>query len=121
MTSLIQSINTKREETIAKHYEEALSDLQKQVELNPLQTKFFIYAGCVSSEITKEIARRFNLEGIKTEVCRSGLLTSTWYLDVEAELPESLASKETSPADLTSYTLTEDEQKVVEATPLEQN
>lgn len=116
MASLIDTINTKREETISKHYTEASDDLQKQVEANPLQTKFHIYSGCVSAEITKAIAQRFVAGGIKTSAERSGLLTSTWYLTVVTELPESLQVKEELPVEveLKSYLLNEAEQKVVE-------
>jgi len=109
MSSILETVNNKREETISKHFDAALEDLQTQIQATPLQTKFYVYAGCVSGDITKEIANRFVKGNVKATANSSGLITSSWYLTIDIELPESLA-----PA-VEVYTMNEAEKAVVEA------
>lgn len=90
MASLLESINTTREETIATHYGAAVAELQAKVKEEPLKTTFHIYAGCVSRKITDEIAHRFDAGGLKAVVETSGLISSSYYLTVDVSLPENL-------------------------------
>jgi len=63
-----------RERTITTAYNAAVAELKSLIEKNPFQTTFNISAGCVSEEMTEEIARRFNLDMsikaiVKTKNC----------------------------------------------------
>lgn len=90
MATLLGTLNSIREQTITKHYDAAIAELNEKIEAEPLKTVFHIKAGCVSREITDEIARRFNNGGLLTTACRTGLLSTYNYLTVEVSLPEHL-------------------------------
>lgn len=94
MTTLLESLNTTREETIAKHYGAAAAELKDKITTEPLKTTFHIYAGCVSKEVSAEIAHRLNVGGLTATVCKSGLVSTQYYLTVEIELPENLVHPE---------------------------
>lgn len=99
MSSLIEEINNTREETISFYYGAALAELKDKIRSEPFQTEFYIYSGCVSKEITKEIASRFNKEGLKVTICKRGIFITQYYLKIEISLSgntleESVCSKE---------------------------
>ena len=94
MASLLENINNARENTIATHYAAASAQLEEFIKSEPLKTSFYIDAGCVSKDVTNEIAFRFNQEGIKSTVCKGGFLRTQWYLTVEPTLPVHLVHKE---------------------------
>ena len=89
-TTLLDTINNIRETTIASHYNAAVADLQDKIKNNPLQTKFIIYSGCVSEEISHEIASRIQTANITATVQTYGFFTTTYYLEIEVALPASL-------------------------------
>lgn len=90
LPTLLDTINTIRETTIASHYNAAVADLQDKIKNNPLQTKFTIYSGCVSEEIAREIASRIQTTNITATVQSTGFFTTTYYLEIEVALPASL-------------------------------
>jgi hypothetical protein len=90
MTELLATVNNIREETITTQYNAAFAELQDKIKTEPLRTNFDIYSGCVSEEVAKEIAHRFNIGGTKATVAKYGFLLTAWYLQVEINLPENL-------------------------------
>ncbi|HSW77047.1 MAG TPA: hypothetical protein VLG50_08365 [Candidatus Saccharimonadales bacterium] len=80
-------INATREETICNNYNAAVAQIKNLVEKNPFQTSFKVDAGCISSEMTNEIARRFNQGGIKAAVSENGIVTSGWNIHITCPLP----------------------------------
>lgn len=88
---LITEICKLREETIAKHFAAAMEEIKSKVQAEPLKTIFEIYAGCVSKEVGAELAYRLTVgNGYTATVCTSGLISSSYYLEVKMSLPESL-------------------------------
>jgi len=94
MATLLETLNTTREETLAKHYKAATTELDEKLKEEPLKTTFHIYAGCVSKDVTHEIAYRINSGGAKATVCKTGLVSTQYYLNVEVTLPEYLVHPE---------------------------
>jgi hypothetical protein len=90
MATLIETINSTREDTLSLHHGAALAELQDKIKNQPLKTKYYVYSGCVSSDIANEIAHRFNNGGIKTNVCTSGLMSTQYYLTIDIVLPNTL-------------------------------
>jgi hypothetical protein len=90
MSTLIETINSTREDTLSLHHGAALAELQDKIKNQPLKTKYYVYSGCVSSDIADEIAHRFNDGGIKTTVCTSGLISTQYYLTIDIVLPNTL-------------------------------
>lgn len=93
MATLVETLNTTREETISLHYEAALAELKEKVKNEPLRTNFHIRAGCVSDEESIEITRRFNANGIKAAYVPRGFFSSR-FIDVTVVLPASLVNEE---------------------------
>lgn len=94
MATLLDNINIAREATIAIHYSAAVAELEEKAKNEPLKTKFHIYAGCVSEDVTTEIAHRFNQGGIKANVVKGGIFTTQWYITAETALPSHLVHEE---------------------------
>jgi hypothetical protein len=91
MTTLLDTVNIIRQDTVDTHYRAAISELGDKIKFEPFRTSFDIRAGCVSKEITYEIAHRFNEGGIVTSVIDgSGLITQVYYLTANVKLPKSL-------------------------------
>jgi hypothetical protein len=90
MATLIETINSTRENTLSLHHGAALAELQDKIKNQPLKTKYYVYSGCVSADIANEIAHRFNDGGIKTTVCTSGLISIQYYLTIDIVLPNTL-------------------------------
>ncbi len=88
--SLLETLNISREDTIVRHYRAATAQLKQIISSDPLISKVTITAGCVSEDIAKEIAYRFNNQGLKSTINVSGLFKNNYYLEVEIPLPESL-------------------------------
>ena len=85
-------INNKREHTISLNYNTALAELCQMVECSPYQCTFSISAGCISSEITHQIAKRFNNDPkIKAiVVAPTGRISTTWSIMVTCPLDDYL-------------------------------
>lgn len=88
--TLLDTLNSSREETITKHYNAAFAELQDKIQKDPLKTLFIIHAGCVSKNITDEIARRFNAKGLKASYGYTGIVRTYHCLEVEVTLPAHL-------------------------------
>lgn len=96
--TLVETLNALREETIAPHYGAAVAELKEAVKNNPLQTHFNIYSGCISQEITDEIAYRLtNTDGVKAISSTYGIFRTGYYLSVEVVLPQQLVHPEEKP------------------------
>jgi hypothetical protein len=67
MTSLLDTLNTIREENIIPHVDAAKEELKTKVAKEPCGTRFFIYAGCPTDEIGLEVAQRLKDEGLQAE------------------------------------------------------
>ncbi|CAH6418172.1 Hypothetical protein HVR_LOCUS47 [uncultured virus] len=89
MATLLETINATREETISKHYAAAKAQFEEQVKSAPLKTEFCIYAGCVSDNITEEIAHRFSAGGVNATVVKAGWVSHP-HLIVKTSLPQDL-------------------------------
>lgn len=89
--SLLDTLNASREETIVKHYGAASAELQEKIKSEPLRTSFQISAGCVSKDVTDEIARRFNDSGIDA-TSHGGFFRTYFYVKVKVSLPSHLVS-----------------------------
>jgi len=76
MSNLADIIYNTREETITAFYNGAIEQIKNLVATNPFQTTFTITAGCVSHEMTTEIAKRFNMGGVKAIVQQGGMVTA---------------------------------------------
>jgi hypothetical protein len=87
MTDVLDSLNIARETTIVTHYNLALEELTYKVKTEPLKTTFYIYAGCVSKDITHEICRRFNNNGIKAISNKGGFILTQYYITADVSLP----------------------------------
>lgn len=85
--NLLDTINASREETISKHYGAALAELQDKVQKKPLETTFYIRAGCVSEDVAVEIAKRLQAGGIDASCFIGGIFRSYYYLTVTVNLP----------------------------------
>ncbi len=94
MSDLLGSVNQLREDKIATHYRASLEEIRAKVEAEPLRTRFEIYAGCPTHEITKEVCHRLNQDGFKAKVMETGWVFTTWYLAVKVRLPDSLVHSE---------------------------
>lgn len=91
MDTLAKTISNIRDETLNIHFGAALAELKDKIKCEPLRTTFYIYSGCVSKEVTAEIAHRFAAGNNCIATCHStGLLTSTFYLKVKIALPDHL-------------------------------
>lgn len=97
MSTTLETLNSARETTITDHYNAALAELKAKVAAEPLRTKFNIYSGCPSKEITAEVARRLTTVDIEAKASSSGWFRTRLYLEVTVALPKSL-SKESEPA-----------------------
>ena len=93
MTTLLDTLNITREETLSLHYRAAMTELQEHIKNKPLTTKYDIFSGCVSFDIATEIAHRFNSKGVKTTLNKTGLLKTTYYLTIDLSLPDNLTHK----------------------------
>ena len=91
--TLLTNLNTSRETTISKHYDASIAELNEKVASEPLRTSFHIKAGCISKEVTEEIAKRFVSGGLSASPCKGGLLSTFHYLNVEVTLPDHLSPK----------------------------
>lgn len=94
MATLLDTLNVVRENKISTHYGAASAELKDKIERDPLKTVFHIYAGCVSKEVTNEIAFRFNSGGLKATPGISGVVSTRYFLTVEVDLPEILVHPE---------------------------
>ena len=94
MNTDLSMLNKIREETISRHYRAAYTELKEKIQEEPLKSNFSIYSGCISSDITTEIAKRFNNGNIKAIVCKNGILRICYYLDVTVKLPGELSQYE---------------------------
>lgn len=81
-----------REEQIRSHYAAATEELRIKIRENPLRTKLYIYAGCVSREVAEELAHRFRGDGLEAVVGVQGFLSTVYYLNIE--LPEYQAQQQ---------------------------
>jgi hypothetical protein len=72
------------------YYEEVISSIKELASINPFQTKFIIYRGCVSEEITKNISSMLTKNGIKNKIRQSGFLVTSWFLEITIILPSHL-------------------------------
>lgn len=95
-STILETLNTSREQTIAGHYGAAFAELQEKIKADPLSTRFDISAGCVSSKITKEIARRLVTGGINVTATTThyGVWGRSYSLTVEVALPSHLVPPE---------------------------
>lgn len=89
MSSLIETLNQTREETLDAHYRAAVAELTQKIKDTPLGTTFQVYC-CSDKVIAEEVTRRFNAGGVKTE-CVSGMRST--YLSINLDLPLSLSGK----------------------------
>lgn len=88
--TLLDTLNFSREEIVTKHYNAAFAELQDKIQKEPLETSFTIRSGCVSKNITDELVRRFNVNGLKAVYGYSGLLRTYHHMKVEVQLPAHL-------------------------------
>lgn len=77
-----------REDTILNNYNAAVIQLKGMIEKNPFQETFVISSGCISDEMTTEITRRFNQEGVKAIVNQGGMMTTQRTIVVNAPIIE---------------------------------
>lgn len=89
-TQFLTEVNSIREEKISNHYNAAYAELRDKIVAEPLRTNFEIYSGCVSEEIAKEIAHRFQAKGTRATVVKYGIWSTKWYLEVVIDLPSNL-------------------------------
>ena|SRR5258708_16538857 len=107
---LITEICKLREETIAKHCAAAMEEIKSKVKDEPLKTAFNIYAGCVSKEVGAEIAHRLTVgNGYTATVCTSGLVSTSYCLEVKMPLPKTLVHE--TPIEVVETTEVQPEQK----------
>ena len=121
MTELLTTVNSIREDVLATHYNAASAELKDKITAEPLRTCFEIYSGCVSEEIAKEIAHRFNQGGTKAAAGKYGLLFKSWYLAVQVDLPENLIREEPTPVEavLPTEAVSETDANPEESQPIE--
>lgn len=91
MTSLLDNVNTTRESMINIHYAAAVAELEEKIKNEPLGTVYHIYSGCISKDVTYELARRFNSGNVKATPVSGGLIFSKWYLELQPTLPSHLS------------------------------
>ena len=104
MESLVDTVDNLREETLALHTSTAFAELKAYIKSEPLKTKFFIYAGCISKDVATEIAHRFTVgNGYIATVCTK-TLSSTVYLEITIPLSKNLIHEETIPEVVISET-----------------
>jgi hypothetical protein len=59
--SLVKELTDIRENCIQTQYSLTAKELKEKLEKFPFETKFKLYEGCVTREVTFEIARRFQI------------------------------------------------------------
>lgn len=96
MSTLLETVNTTRENTIATHYAAAAAELEEKIRAEPLKRVFIIHAGCVSDQVMEEIAHRFKIGGVKATPVKSGYITRA-YIIAEPDLPTTLIHEEPKP------------------------
>ena len=95
MTTLCDIIANTREDTIEANYNAAIEQINSLVAASPFETTFTITAGCISQEMTKEIAKRFNNGGIKSIVTpQGGMYKSGWSILITAPLLPYLTNED---------------------------
>ncbi len=99
MSTVLEILNSTRDETITTHYDAALAELKEKLAANPLETTFIVNSGCPNKEVANEICRRLNNGGVKASLCRSGILSSKYYLSVSVDLPDHLVHSEETKKD----------------------
>ena len=94
MASLVDNLNSKREDVLSHNYNLAVAQVHDEIENNPFKTEFIITSGCTDKNVLEEVCRRFNAGGVKATVYDNGsMLKSLWCLKVDLPLPESLIVK----------------------------
>jgi hypothetical protein len=101
MSSLIETINNTREDILSLHHGAALAELKDKIKNDPLKTHYYVYSGCISNDIANEISHRFNKGGIKTIVCKYGIISTQYYLSIDLSLPNDLKHTQETTTNLT--------------------
>lgn len=95
--SLLHNLNVLRESTVSTYYSAAVAELKDKIKSEPLKKSHEIYSGCISKDITEEIAKRFRSGGVNSTVnsLKVSFLSSktTWYILAEPPLPDHLSPK----------------------------
>lgn len=78
--TLLEILNSQREEIISKKYELAVSELKSKLAIDPLGKEFIIYNGVETPELAIELAARFVNDGIKAVVRATGIFTTSHHL-----------------------------------------
>lgn len=86
-TTKISHISTLLENTIATHYLAAKAELEEKIRDKPLENIFYIYSGCISEDVTREISHRFTTGCVKVSPVRGWL---SWYIIVKTTLPVNI-------------------------------
>ncbi len=92
MTTLADTINNTREFTISSNYNAAVNELKHLIEKNPFAVTFTITAGCISIEMTNEIAKRFNSGNVKAIVTPQSLVSKGFSILVTCPLSSYLTN-----------------------------
>lgn len=74
--SLADLIQNTRDEAISICYNAAVEQIKSFVHNNPFQTTFTVTAGCISAEMSTEIAKRFNIGGVVKAIVQQGGVVS---------------------------------------------
>ena len=94
MASLVDNLNSKREDVLSHNYNLAVAQVHDEIENNPFKTEFIITSGCADKNVLEEVCRRFNAGGVKAIVYDNGsMLKSLWCLKVDFPLSECLIVK----------------------------
>jgi hypothetical protein len=97
----ISTICDIREKTISCHFNAAFEQLKSMVEKEPLQTIFKVTEGCVSKEVTDELAFRLSKDKYIATARSTGFyFLTTYYLEVNMPLPEKLIHKQLESSDI---------------------
>ena len=91
--SLIDNLNTMREEVFSQYYDNAVAKIHDQIRDNPFRTKFSIDCRFFGKDILEEVCRRFNAGGLTVSVIDRGSAPfSARFLEFVLPLPIDLYS-----------------------------
>lgn len=90
--SLASIIDSTRFETIEANLALAVAELKSAIAKDPFKVEYTIYAGCPNTEITREVAYRFVVDGVAVQSGKT--ISGAHYLTIKRDLPRDLVHLE---------------------------
>lgn len=82
----LRSLSEKREKKMVENYNAAQAELEAKIDSKELKIVYWITAGCIDDEVTKELCNRFIKDGFKASAESSGWFTGS-KIKIEIGIP----------------------------------